>query len=88
MYGYVVFGESDDNHTRKYLYKCDELTPGDTVIVPAKNSQKIAHQAGKVFNDMLCLRTLCDDYKEVLALNSSDHIRIADMSKGKAHDDG
>ena len=46
------------------------------------------HQAGKVFNDMLGFRTLCDDYEEVLALNSSDYIRIADMSKGKAHDDG
>lgn len=46
------------------------------------------HQAGKVFNDMLGFRTLCDDYEEVLALNSSDHIRIADMLKGKAHDDG
>lgn len=46
------------------------------------------HQAGKVFNDMLGFRTLCDDYEEVLALNSSEHIRIADMSKGKAHDDG
>lgn len=42
MYCYVIFGESDDKHTRKYLYKCDELTPGDTVIVPVKNSQKIA----------------------------------------------
>lgn len=42
MYCYVIFGESDDKHTRKYLYKCDEFTPGDTVIVPVKNSQKIA----------------------------------------------
>ena len=42
MYCYVIFGESDDKHTRKYLYKCGELTPGDTVIVPVKNSQKIA----------------------------------------------
>lgn len=42
MYCCVIFGESDDKHTRKYLYKCDELTPGDTVIVPAKNSQKTA----------------------------------------------
>lgn len=46
------------------------------------------HQAGKVFNDMLGFRTLCDDYEEVLALKSSEHIRIADMAKGKAHDDG
>lgn len=42
MYCYVIFGESDDRHTRKYLYKCDELTPGDTVAVPAKSSIKIA----------------------------------------------
>ena len=42
IYCYVIFGESDDKHTRKYLYKCDEFTPGDTVIVPVKNSQKIA----------------------------------------------
>ena len=46
------------------------------------------HQMGKVFNDMLGFRTLCDDYEEVLALNSSKYIRIADMSKGKSHDDG
>lgn len=41
MYCYVIFGESDDKHTRKYLYKCDELTPGDTVIVPVKTAQRL-----------------------------------------------
>ncbi|MDO4292993.1 MAG: hypothetical protein Q4C65_07140 [Eubacteriales bacterium] len=46
------------------------------------------HQTGKVFNDMLGFRALCDDYEEVLALKDSEYIRIADMSKGKAHDDG
>lgn len=46
------------------------------------------HQAGKVFNDMLGFRTLCDNYEDVLELKSSAYIRIADMSKGKAHDDG
>lgn len=42
MYCYVVFGKSDDHHTRKYLYKCDGLIPGETVVVPAKSSRKIA----------------------------------------------
>jgi len=46
------------------------------------------HQTGKVFNDLLGFRSLCDDYNDVLALSECDHIRIADMSGGKAHDDG
>ena len=33
-------------------------------------------------------RTLCDNYEEILKLKSYEHIRIADMSKGKANDDG
>jgi putative GTP pyrophosphokinase len=46
------------------------------------------HQTGKVFNDMLGFRTLCDNYEEVIALDESEYIRVADMSTGKAHDDG
>lgn len=46
------------------------------------------HQTGKVFNDMLGFRVLCDNYDEVLALKEYEYIRIADMSKGKANDDG
>jgi putative GTP pyrophosphokinase len=46
------------------------------------------HQTGKVFNDMLGFRTLCDNYEEVIALDASEYIRVADMSAGKAHDDG
>lgn len=46
------------------------------------------HQAGKVFNDIVGFRTLCDDYAEVLALSSIEKIKIIDMSGGKAHDDG
>lgn len=46
------------------------------------------HQTGKVFNDMLGFRALCDDYADILTLNNLKHIRVADMSKGKAHDDG
>jgi putative GTP pyrophosphokinase len=46
------------------------------------------HQAGKVFNDMLGFRTLCDNYEEVIKLDESEYIRVADMSAGKAHDDG
>lgn len=46
------------------------------------------HQTGKVFNDMLGFRTLCDDYQDVLSLEKLDHIRVADLSAGKARDDG
>jgi putative GTP pyrophosphokinase len=46
------------------------------------------HQTGKVFNDMLGFRTLCDNYEEVIELDESEYIRVADMSAGKAHDDG
>lgn len=46
------------------------------------------HQARKVFDDMLGFRALCDNYKEVLTLSGCKNIRVADMSGGKAHDDG
>ncbi len=44
-------------------------------------------QVRQTFNDILGFRTLCDDYRE---WNISDNpkFRIADMSKGKAKDDG
>lgn len=41
MYCYVIFGKSEDQHTRCYLYECKEkLEPGDIVKVPAKNTLK------------------------------------------------
>lgn len=46
------------------------------------------HQARKVFDDMLGFRSLCDNYEDVLALKSIQELRVADMSKGKAIDDG
>ncbi|MCM1056500.1 MAG: hypothetical protein NC517_02695 [Firmicutes bacterium] len=46
------------------------------------------HQAAKVFNDMLGFRTLCDSYMNILLLKNCKHMRIADMSEGKAQDDG
>lgn len=46
------------------------------------------HQARKVFNDMLGFRTLCDNYDNILELSGDKHVRIADMSLGKANDDG
>lgn len=46
------------------------------------------HQAAKVFNDMLGFRTLCDNYDEVKRAAGCDNVRIADMSGGKARDDG
>lgn len=46
------------------------------------------HQTRKVFNDILGFRGLCDNYTEVLALEINENIRIADMTQGKANDDG
>ena len=46
------------------------------------------HQAAKVFNDMLGFRTLCDSYQEIRDIAALDKIRVADMTSGKAKDDG
>lgn len=46
------------------------------------------HQARKVFDDLLGFRSLCDNYEDVLTLKSIPELRVADMSKGKANDDG
>ena len=46
------------------------------------------HQAAKVFNDLLGFRALCDNYEDVLRMSGYDKIRVADMSSGKAKDDG
>jgi len=40
-----------------------------------------------VFNDILGFRAFCDDYNELIALDST-RFRIVDMSKGKSIDDG
>lgn len=71
MYCYIIFGESDDNHTKKYLYKCDKLVPGDTVIIPAKNSHKIAmvHSVLKEFPKKLNINE--SSVKKVIGLNSN-----------------
>ena len=44
------------------------------------------HQTRKVFNDILGFRAFCDGYDQVLEATSQ--FRIADMTKGKAIDDG
>ena len=46
------------------------------------------HQARKVFDDMLGFRSLCDNYEDILALKNIPELRVADMSEGKANDDG
>ena len=45
------------------------------------------HQTRKVFNDVLGFRALCDNYYDILNIKD-DRFRIADMSAGKAVDDG
>lgn len=46
------------------------------------------NQARKVFNDLLGFRSLCDNYEDVLELRKIPELRIADMTQGKADDDG
>lgn len=43
-------------------------------------------QTRKVFNDILGFRACCDSYDSVLDLR--ENFRIADLSNGKANDDG
>ena len=45
------------------------------------------HQARKVFNDILGFRAFCTSYDEILKFDPKQ-FRIADMSMGKAEDDG
>ena len=40
----------------------------------------------KVFNDILGLRDLCDDYQEILSVQDK-RVRIVDLSRGKQDDD-
>ncbi|MCD7823504.1 MAG: hypothetical protein LUG86_05745 [Oscillospiraceae bacterium] len=46
------------------------------------------HQLRKVFDDLLGFRLLCDDYGQIFSLSELEKVRVADMSHGKAHDDG
>ena len=45
------------------------------------------HQTRKVFNDILGFRAFCDSYDQILKEKTSQ-FRSADMTKGKAADDG
>ena len=45
------------------------------------------HQTRKVFNDILGFRAFCDNYESVLRLDC-EGLRIADLTNGKAIDDG
>ncbi|MCD7784302.1 MAG: hypothetical protein LUH18_01755 [Oscillospiraceae bacterium] len=46
------------------------------------------HQLRKIFDDLLGFRCLCNSYEEILNFADCENIRVADMSQGKAHDDG
>lgn len=45
------------------------------------------HQVRKVFNDILGFRAFCSDYSLIKSIEF-DRFRVADMSEGKANDDG
>lgn len=46
------------------------------------------HQTRKVFDDLLGFRSLCNDYDDILQLEKFPSFRVANMSFGKANDDG
>lgn len=46
------------------------------------------HQTRKVFDDLLGFRSLIDSYDNILQSSELSDFRIADMSAGKANDDG
>lgn len=56
-------------------------------IIDKYNRYYPSQQTRKVFNDILGMRAFCDDYTNVINLQS-DIVKIADMSHGKANDDG
>lgn len=45
------------------------------------------HQTRKVFDDVLGFRAFCDAYEDIFQMDLS-MFRVADLSKGKAEDDG
>ena len=46
------------------------------------------HQAGKVFNDLLGFRSLCNSYDDIADLQAFSELKFVDLSRGKANDDG
>lgn len=89
-----LFAELD--RVRKWYERCELLDslPVDSRIKSRQSAmlkyQRFYpdHQARKVFNDLLGFRSTCDSYEDALALRGRSSFRIADLSKGKASDDG
>ena len=84
------------NHVNEWYDSCDSLYSIATDYrIKSIQSARLKyeryypdHQTRKVFDDLLGFRALCDNYEEVLTLRTSEYIRVADMSAGKAADDG
>ena len=80
-----------------FLDKQGEILDGIAIDYRIKSEQSAHHKyeryypdalAEKVFNDLLGFRSLCDSYVDVLSLADEPGFRVADMSAGKANDDG
>ncbi len=83
--------------TVNHWYDTHEFLRDITIDFRVKSMQSIElkyeryypdHQLRKVFDDLLGFRCLCDSYEDVFRLSDFDKIRVADMSNGKAQDDG
>ena len=82
-------------HSREW-YFCNETILDLTLDFRIKSIESIVdkynryfpgQQVRKTFNDILGMRAFCDNYNDVINLQSNI-VRIADMSHGKSNDDG
>ena len=88
---------SDVDEAISFLDICGDILEGIAVDYRIKSEQSAHHKyeryypdtlTEKVFNDLLGFRSLCDSYVDILTLADESHFRVADMSFGKANDDG
>lgn len=72
---------------QKYSFAIDYRIKSRESIASKYERHEQNEEVGKVFNDLLGFRILCDSYDFVLD-SVPENFRVVNMSKGKAHDDG
>ena len=83
----VAMSEFFDIQLADYDLAIDYRIKSEESIIHKYERYYPDHQTRKVFNDVLGFRALCDSYGDILK-GEMPHFRIADLSHGKAVDDG
>ena len=83
----VAMSEFFDMQLADYDLAIDYRIKSEESIIHKYERYYPDHQTRKVFNDVLGFRALCDSYGDILK-GEMLHFRIADLSHGKAVDDG